>query len=1529
MKPNLPVSPVPTGEPLTIFISHTSADDTTVARLRRVLRAEGYVVREDGTSFDVTQTLPTQIQELLDHCHRVIVLVSEAAAESSWVAREIRYAVRDRKLGIKNVIPILLPEATTDHLQKVFSLEEKEGEEDLLEYYPEEPIAIVTDGTPQNPNLSAILPTLSERLRGRSFYGEDTGGEQQVGEAFAELTFEIIEPFIDEEDQSSARCLLHFTPPGDSAPSLSSEPFWFTPPIGVIEAGEISFYLERYHITPFGQFTERKEKIEAALAQWGEQLYQALAPSVHDALFGLWEEHASAPRRFTILTQKVPRDPDIPNPQKHPVVAEILSLPWELLHDGDAYFFKDGRGARVRRCLPTAKRLAAPQTSHVEPPLRVLIVCSRPESDAAGYIDHRVSARPLVEALESLGDLATWDILAPATLANLRATVDAAYAEHRPYHIVHFDGHGIYDRHLGLGQLVFEAADDDSLQDRKDELVDAETLGGEISRKGVRLFFLEACQSAQSGDETDSSVAGKLIGAGIPSVAAMSHSVLVETARQFTSVFYPALLRGRRVGSAMLEGQRALAADRMRDPRVPLELDDWFVPILFQHSSDEPVLEVSPPSERIQHELAKHRALYFGAVPPPPQHSFIGRSRQLLMAERLLIERDLPWVLFRGEGGEGKTTTAAELARWLVQSRPRQLPRAAFASVELISDLRAILCEWGEQLLPNDFVSRAETEEAAIELLIAVLDDTPAVLILDNLESILPDPSAEGDSSDIAEEQSRLLPAIHQILARSPRTKLILTSRELPPESSRYRSADQTIGLGRLAPSEAKELVANVLAAEAKKRGQQVKAHQLEIEKEEEISHLVELVHGHARAICLLTPELFDRGLRATATDLAEIMVEMQTREGAGRETSLMASMELSLRRLPAEVRAGLLPLGVFQGGASLIAFAECIGVDVFKDEAVPYVRGLLQTGLAEYIPLKLPYLRFDPALAPALLHELRQSSPAAEIDARRSWIDAYRQLAGFLAQQQGSDIHLAYQLTRMELPNLLAALDAFASDQDAEAVVAFATDLESLLASLHIPTAMARVIRIREAAARALAGAPWSEAAFLAQRQKIERCWANSQIREALALAENLVEKTTTAGPAAYSGADYDIAVAFLTLGRAQRLAGRASLALAALEKAQAEFGRIAEERDNQNAARMASVCLTERADCLCDERQLDKAAELYQEAIERARTLEDHHAVGAGTHQLATCRLLQQQYGEAIALYEKAKDLFESLNEPKEVAISWHQVGIVFERTRQWEQAENAYQQSLRIKVQIADQAGEASSRAQLGSLYMRMGRLEDSVVFLRRAAEIDVELGDTQNEGLTLSNLAQSLILLNRHDEARTALNRATACNSQFGISTEPWKTWNILADLEQATGNPSAATQAKQKAIHAYAEARRRGWQETNGAGAELCATTHAVITQQPEGIPETKAQLQQLASQSDAPDYFKALIQQLLLLLDGSRDPSLWQHPDLDYDDATEILLLLEKLAAPATPSLDAGQIRQIAEENDIDLAALSSEEKSV
>src|ERR1700730_14576010 len=113
--------------------------------------------------------------------------------------------------------------------------------------------------------------------------------------------------------------------------------------------------------------------------------------------------------------------------------------------------------------------------------------------------------------------------------------------------------------------LCFEdPVDLNKLEQRRSKLVHADEVARIAREHRVPLFFLDACQTAQAVTDPSASVAGRLLESGVASVAAMSHSVLVETARRFIAEFYQELLSGKRVGQAMLAGQRALKSDSFR-----------------------------------------------------------------------------------------------------------------------------------------------------------------------------------------------------------------------------------------------------------------------------------------------------------------------------------------------------------------------------------------------------------------------------------------------------------------------------------------------------------------------------------------------------------------------------------------------------------------------------------------------------------------------------------------------------------------------------------------------------------------------------------------------------------------------------------------------------------------------------------------------------------------------------------------------------------------------------------------------------
>jgi tetratricopeptide (TPR) repeat protein len=1118
----------------------------------------------------------------------------------------------------------------------------------------------------------------------------------------------------------------------------------------------------------------------------------------------------------------------------------LLSLPWELIHDEQGYLFEGKHGIRVRRRLPRGKSYPAVAT---EPPIHVLLVSPRPEDESAGYIDHRASARPLVEALSQLGELAEFKLLTPPTFPALEQELQRGN-----YHVVHFDGHGVYDRQHGLGALCFEdPADSGKVDKRRSQLIKADQIAAIIKDHRVPLFFLDACQTSKAGDDPSSSVAGKLLESGVASVAAMSHSVLVETTRRFVSVFYPELMTGQRVGQAMLAAQRSLKNDSFRG-RVftgELHLQDWFVPVLFQEKQD-PQLIREVPASQVQAILAKQRELAIGDVPGEPKHGFVGRSRELLKAERMLEHER--YVVLLGDGGEGKTTLASELARWLVFTRRFQ--RAAFVSLESDDDATKALSAIGRQLVPN-YLSRAgQKPEDAFKLMERALTDHTTLIVLDNMETVLPLPET--------------LLQLFTILGKFGSTRLIFTSRERLPEPF----AGYVQRVGRLDRPDAIRLVGQVLG-----EGKLMPHTKDAGESEEEIEKLVDAVGCHARALELLAREVAESGVRNATGKIHELMAALETKHPGERERSLLASVELSLRRLPEVTRRMIRPLGVFQGGGSMPAIAVALKIE--KDELLALTQWLVGVGLAE--DAGFSYLRFDPALAPALLAEMNEEEKET---ARTAWANTMAAMVDFLRGQQSTDASLSGNLTLLELPNLLAALDYVRERESPERVVDLATSLESLIVVLKRQKALERVVDIRKKVGQQLRS--WGRARFEAERSALEMLIEEGRQREAVDAAGALLKAATVAGEKAYDGAAYDLAGAHFMLGRALQRSGAAEDALPHLDEARSRFLWL-------DKSSMANKALLDKADCLVDLGRYEDATKSYEEVIATADKLRDRRTVAVGKCQLATVRLLQAQYTEALNLYREVREIFQQLGEPGSVASIWHQIAMVHYNAGQYEAAERASQESLKINVQIDNRSGQGLTLNQLGVLYARIGRSEDAVAFYRQAADAYEALEDLSHEGACRHNLGGELLKLRRYDEARIALVRAIECKRPFGHAATPWNAFARLSDLERAVGNEQAARQARSQATQAYFAYRRDGGESQTPAG-----QLRALVAQQPDAA---KADLTRLLQDPDLTDDLRVFIPYLQAVLVGSRDITLADDPKLYYADAVELLLLIESLSA--------------------------------
>jgi tetratricopeptide (TPR) repeat protein len=1449
-----------------IFISHASKDDGFVEDLRVALQAQGLQAWVDSRDLVAGNKLAPEIEQAIEEARQFIVVLSPETINSRWVRKEIRKALeveQQRKAEDYRVIPLLLPGIQPSALES---------------WFDEEPVALSVQLRPGDLSemLPEILAALGERLP------DDHQGQRVITpQPIEDLLLKLSDIKIAVEGGARrvvATATLAYEPADRSVRKVESKRFMFTAPFGLIETEEIRWYLERYHLWPVGVFRERAQRVEAQLPTWGKALYDAaLSASTAQTILAAWKQAAAhGEGRFSIFV-----DSDPPEGMKEAdeqaarlAASALLALPWELLYDGSGYLFQGKHPVRVRRQLPNRRPQAAFTT---DLPIRVLLVSPRPEDEHTGYFDHRSSALPLVDAFESLGELVELTVLTPPTFPALLATLKAAVDAGQPFDVVHFDGHGVYDPEHGLGGLCFEDPNDEQkIVQRRMQSIDAGRIAAEIRDYRIPLVFLDACQTAKVEDDPTASVATRLLEEGVTSVVAMSHSVLVPTAERFVKAFYEKLAHGARIGAAMLAGQQALHSDSYRLKIMgagELHLQDWFVPVLYQEQLDPQLIGRLP--AQVEDIQARRRQTMLGELPPAPPHHFQGRSRELLALERLLHTQ--PYAVLRGQGGAGKTTLAVELARWLVRSG--RFKRAAFVSVEQSGDARTVLDAIGRQLVPSYSVAQYSSQDGdlkqALQPVESALRDVPTLIVVDNMESVLPDASGQSAAAAPVEE---LFALCQSLLAAHPATRLLFTSREALPAPFDARA--RMVELGALSREDAIELVSQVMAQEglvpeASDPGGTA----------EEITELVEAVNRHARALVLLAREVARRGVRSTTGDLRQLMAELHQKNPNDRENSLYASVELSLRRLTPEQRQQVRKLGVFHSGGHLNIIARVLDVDIETGRALAI--SLINVGVAE--DMGYGHLRLDPALPSYLLNQLSEDE---QQEAREQWAQGMIGLTQFLYQQQFQDAQLAAHLTLLELSNLLALLAWIQEKLPPEQVVDVAGSIEQLLANLDRPQALAQVVAVREQVAKQLN--EWGVVHFGARRLEIERLLQRGDMPAAYQAAQQLLQRSFDAGEEAYKGAAYDLAMAYDLVGEVLARSGAAEEALKYFAQAKQRF-QILADTDDQNAMRMAAIVIGKTVRCFDSLGRLDESAAASEDAINQFQKLNDKRSIAVAKGNLGNVRMLQGHDEEALKAYAEARDIFASLSEPRMVAAAWHQIGIVHRQAKYFDQAEQAYRQSLAIKVQLKDRAGEASSLSELGTLYDELGRLEEAAIFYQQASDIDIDLRDIYNEGLDRSNLANTLITLKRYDEARRELHRAIECKKLYGHAALPWTTWELLRQVEQATNNPQAAAQARQQAIHTYVDYRRAGGESQSTSGQLCAATLHAIRQNQ---AVQAEQQLAQLL-QSDLPQGAKLLISKLQAILGGDRDPALADDPELSYTSVVELQLLLEALANQA------------------------------
>ncbi len=1161
-------------------------------------------------------------------------------------------------------------------------------------------------------------------------------------------------------------------------------------PLTQQERNDLRWYLEEYWKWPYEGFAQHARGVEELLPKLGKRLYESVFGSRQaDRIVQKWLDNAGD-HQISLIS-------DLPH---------ALSLPWELLHSEQGYLvMRTQEPVSILRRLPQSESTTA--STSFEPPLRVLLVTARPQG--TGFIDPRGIARELLDEVQEQVEMGAIELefLRPPTLKALRKRLRD---KKRQVHVLHFDGHGTFDEqthrqdeHLlsgsRRGKLAFE--DDKGQLD----LVEADDVAQVLLNSRVKLAVLTACQSAMgSAEDAFSSVAARLIQGGIDALVAMSASVLVASATLYVEAFYHAIAEGISAPIAQEQARQALYDEparhmirRRRDEEgQPVELRDWWLPHFYQQRPV--VLQATRPSGTLELQPVSVDRLS-ASMPAEPRYGFSGRAYELLQIERCLLHGQL--VVMHGFGGVGKTALVREAADWL--TRTRMYDTASFVSFEHGGDAATLLSALGTFLRVYDGNYNPNNMKAALAKLEPALKQKRTLIIADNLESILPGGDAPLEMAGRTHLWYVLL-KLSQMGAGVLLTTRATTFGDGKMAPGKYVAR---LALQGLHPEDAYALASRLLEYLGIDRAKAPYA---------ELRELLHQLDYHPLAIQLVLPALGVSSLTLAqlTADISSLLHHFKDDLETGRNSSLLASLDYSLRRLSQAQRALLPCLALFEGGANentLLAITE-----IPETEWMQLRPALEQAALltAEQVAgITAPFLHFHPVLAPYL----RSQPGADDPSSRERYVQQYYGLADYLYREDNRHPQEVRALVQKELPNLRRALalllEAGELDTASEMVDCIARFLNNF-GLLRERDEVRR--RVGEAVAAkgtqesgGLTYAEWLRESGQGEdelnRGKIGAAY--TRFTSLLARIEALPEGAPL-GPGSYQHCQ-----ALGWLGRCLADGGHAAAAEAYHHKALTVIAALQSQRpENEDYLRERGSDLTDLANVLTDQGKYTQALEAYEETLEISKQLGDLRGQGVKLGQLGTLALKQRDYAEAQSHYETALQLFQRLGEPGYEAIAWHQLGMVAEEHQTWAEAERCYRESLAIEEQLGNAAGVALTCNQLAIVSRRAGRPDEAERWYMRAIELKekIESGSSSHAN-SLSNLA--FLLMNelragraatiRLADAKRYAEQALAIRERLDASSEIWKSLNILANIADMEGHTDEARDYRRRERDTFA------------------------------------------------------------------------------------------------------------------------------
>lgn len=1130
---------------------------------------------------------------------------------------------------------------------------------------------------------------------------------------------------------------------GDGAPRAATCEFAFS--LSPQDEEDLRWYLEEFLQYPQEPAPTIARRVEGRIVELGTELFRAVFQANDDAR-RIWSrvEDRLPETRIEIISG----------------VAEAATIPWELLREPSADAALALTAHSFVRAQPNTAR--APHLPDIkEGKIRILLVLCRPRGDED--VPFRSVASQLLRGLsEANREAYDLDVLRPPTFEQLGKVLRQAHRDGQPYHVVHFDGHGIYMETLRprggkRGYLWFE---NPRFVDNG-ELVDGTSLGELLQDTGVPVLVLNACRSAhaepapapETGTAADphsqvqafGSLAQEVMDAGVAGVVAMRYNVYVVTAAQLVAELYASLVRGATLGEAVTLARKNLADHPLREVvYTPLPLQDWTVPVVYEATP----LQLFPQARddgSLKIQVAAGATAAAGGLeddlPPPPDAGFFGRDDTLLALDRAFDQASI--VLLHAYAGSGKTTTAAEFARWYSLTGGVDGP-VLFTTFERYLPLPRVLDRIGQVFgtalegAGVHWLALDDTKRRQVAL--QVLAQVPVLWIWDNVEPVAGFPAGT-ESAWSAEEQEELLGFLRTL--RETKAKVLLTSRR--DERSWLGELPSLIKVPPMPMTESLQLIRGLAA----KRGRQ-------ITDVEDWRPLLAFAQGNPMTLTVVGGQALREGWK-TKEEIEAFVLRLRSGEAAfpdevseGRASSLGASLAYGFEKaFNEEERKKLALLHLFQGFVDVAVLYWMGNLEApwclhelrgfTREQGIALLDRAAEIGLLA--PRRGGAYSIHPALPWFLKGLFERCYPADNLSILRAFVGAVGALGDYYAGQYERGNRDFLDGLRAEEPNLLQARLLARTHCWWHQVTLSMTGLRALYEHTGRQVEWKHLVHeivpnfVDPASDGPLSerGEDWSLiTGYRVQLARDGRQWAEAERlqtilvdwhreRAALALARPVEDLESRDRKEIRS-----FAVSLEIFGTIRRELGWTNC-VPAYEQALELSTRIGERTESAICAFNLGVAFA----ALPALRDLGQAEGWYQKALSMCDE-SDQLGRGRCLGELGTLAL--ERYYKARSAKHNEKELVRYLHEAvrfqrealdllpgdavKELAVAHNQLGLAWSATGDLDRAVQHYRESIQLKEQAGNIYGAALTRFNMARDLVNTGRRADALEYAEAA-------------------------------------------------------------------------------------------------------------------------------------------------------------------------------------------------------------------